>query len=163
MVYLQLQVHTEQKQPATPSPEGMPAQQLFLPFPLCKNLEESSQCLWASSGQTCILPKRMKHIIACVTINHMFCVFERENIKRNRLSSKQINCVFCKQIVDLLRMILLINKVCDDTATQTALSTGKDSTSQLYLHRFAAYRPALHVSHLAAQDHKCIGARAACS
>lgn len=112
----------------------------------------------------------MKHTIVCITINHMLYVFEREYTKRNRVNSKQIGlgffCLllfFCRRSAVLLRMILLINKVCDDTATQIALSTRKGSASQLYLHHSAAYRPALHVSHLAAQDHKCIGARAACS
>lgn len=61
---LQLQVRTELKHSA--SPECMPAQQLFLPFQLCENLGESSPCLWASSSQTCILPKRMKHAPVCI-------------------------------------------------------------------------------------------------
>lgn len=70
--------------------------------------------------------------------------------------------IFSKQTVVLSRWCCWQVRFAKEIA-QTAPSLGKDSIAQPHLHHSAACRPALHVSHLAAQGHKCIGARAACS
>lgn len=60
--HLRLQVHIEQKPPEVQLPERTPVQQPFWPFPPCKSLGVSSQCLWSTSGPTCIWPGKKSDI-----------------------------------------------------------------------------------------------------
>lgn len=71
--------------------------------------------------------------------------------------------IFSKQTVILSRRGFCWQVRFAKEIAQTAPRPGKGCVTQPHLHHSAACRPALRVSHSAAQGHKCIGARAACS
>lgn len=129
-LYLQLQVHTEQKHLAIPFLEGTPIQQLFLPFRLCKTLGESSQCLWASSSLTCILPERMKHTPAYIILfgsNQVTCPeYSRQDIWRaTGLIIKKIFHFQQRDCSSFRKVILFIQKVCKEHCQRELLAHGR--------------------------------------